>query len=476
MPKKPTEKQELPLDEEVYRPRILLIDDDPFILTMLSAWLEDANYEVKTIENGTDALEELPIFKPHLVITDLRLEGMDGITLVKEIQKYNHILPVIMLSGSADISDAIRADRQGIFEFLTKPVDPDELFRCVRAAINVTGTANLDTEFAPEIIHQSVIVANLLRQALRVAKTRSSILICGATGTGKELLAHAIHRASPRCDKTFMAINCGALSEQLLESELFGHEKGAFTGAVRKHLGLFQAANNGTLFLDEVGDMSISLQVKLLRVLQEGKVKPVGAINNVDVDVRIISATHQDLEMAVKRGEFREDLFYRLNVIPLYMPSLAERHEDIPLLIYHILAAQAENEGAPSSIRFSPEALEYMISAPWPGNVRQLQNVVEQCSVLSTSPIIQVVLVKQALRESENKFKTLEAARNELDHHYLNRILRIVEGNITQASHIAGCDRDEFNNLIIKHKINPLNFRKSDDNDTVPEGDGIHLS
>ncbi len=477
MSKKPNEK--LPPDEalaeEVSMARILLIDDDPFILTMMSAWLEDAEYEVKTIENGVDAIKELPIFKPHLAITDLRMDGMDGITLLKQIQKYNHVLPVIMLSGSADISDAIRADRQGIFEFLTKPVDPDELFRCIRSAISITGITDFDTEFAPEIVHKSIIMTNLLKRAARVAKTRSSVIIGGATGTGKELLACAIHRASPRQDKTFMAINCGALSEQLLESELFGHEKGAFTGAVRKHLGLFQAANGGTLFLDEVGDMSISLQVKLLRVLQESKVKPVGAVKSVDVDVRIISATHQNLEIAVKRGEFREDLFYRLNVIPIYMPSLAERCEDIPLLVEHFLAENAEKEGV-APLHFSPEALEYMMSARWQGNVRQLQNVIEQCSVLSTSPIIPLSLVKQALRESKNNFQTLEEARNEFDHHYLNRVLHMVDGNITQATHIAGCNRDEFEHLLAKHNISTLNFRKSYENDdTVPESDGVHF-
>ena len=361
--KKLTSKQKPPPNDTISLRRILLVDDDPFILTIIATWLKDAGYEVKTVENGTDAIETLPVFKPHLVITDLRMEDMDGIALLKKIQKYNSILPVIMLSGSAEISDAVRATRQGIFKFLTKPVEPDELFRAVKSIISLIGTTKIDTEFAPEIIHQSAIITNLLNQAQRVARTRSSVFIGGYTGTGKELLARAIHRSSHRSNKVFMAINCGALSEQLLESELFGHEKGAFTGAVRKNLGLFQAANEGTLFLDEVGDMSPSLQVKLLRVLEEGKVKPVGAIQNVEINVRIISATHQDLETAVKRGEFREDLFYRLNVIPLYMPSLAKRYEDIPLLIDHFLNMQAEKENTERA-RFSPEALEYMMSLP----------------------------------------------------------------------------------------------------------------
>jgi len=443
--------------------RILLVDDDSIILMMLTAWLEDVGYEIKTVANGSDAISTLPNFKPNLVITDLCMEGMDGITLLKEIQKYNSILPVIMLSGNAHISDAVRATHQGVFEFLTKPVAPDELFHYVRLALNRVGSADINLEFAPEIIHQSTIMANLLKQAQRVAKTRSSVSIGGATGTGKELLARAIHQASPRGDKIFMEINCGALSEQLLESELFGHEKGAFTGAVRKNLGMFQAASGGTLFLDEVGDMSSALQVKLLRVLQDGKVRPVGAVNSIDVDVRIISATHHDLEAATKRGEFRDDLFYRLSVIPLYMPSLSERREDIPLLIEHFLIIQAKKENLPEIPRFAPEALEYLTSLPWYGNVRQLENVIEQCSVLSVSPIIPVSLVKEALRESENKFQTLVEARKEFDQYYLNRILHMVDGDIKHAANIAGYELNEFEHLLEQFNINPTYFRYEKD-------------
>ncbi|MBE9563136.1 MAG: sigma 54-interacting transcriptional regulator, partial [Proteobacteria bacterium] len=419
-----------PITTKIRPVRILLVDDDSLILTMLTAWLEDIGYEIKAVENGSDAISVLPDFKPDLVITDLYMEEMDGIALLKKIQKYNSVLPVIMLSGNAHISDAIRATHQGIFEFLTKPVDPEELFHYVRLALARVGSSEINMDFAPKIIHQSVIMVNLLKQAQRVAKTCSSVFIGGATGTGKELLANAIHNGSPRSDKVFMEINCGALSEQLLESELFGHEKGAFTGAVRKNLGMFQAANGGTLFLDEVGDMSPTLQVKLLRVLQDGKIRPVGAVNSIEVDVRIISATHHDLEAATKRGEFRDDLFYRLNVIPLHMPSLSERKEDIPLLIEHFFNIQAEKENLETMLRFAPEALEYLMSLPWYGNVRQLENVIEQCSVLSVSPIIPVSLVKEALRESENKLQTLAEARKEFDQYYLNRILNMVDGDI----------------------------------------------
>ncbi len=472
MARKPTKKSEQPIIQEQIRPiRILLVDDDPFILTMVSAWLEAEDYEVKTTENGSDAINSLTDFDPHLVITDLRMEGMDGITLLKEIQNYNSVLPVIMLSGAAEISDAVSATHQGIFEFLTKPITPEPLFNSIKNALNHVSIGEQETDFAPEIIHQSQIMVKLLKQAQRVAKTGSSVFIGGATGTGKELLARAIHQASPRREEVFLDINCGALSEQLLESELFGHEKGAFTGAVRKNLGLFQAANGGTLFLDEVGDMPATLQVKLLRVLQEGKVKPVGAIESVDVDVRIISATHHDLELAVKRGEFREDLFYRLNVIPLFMPPLKDRGNDILLLIDYFLTIQSKKEGIEAT-RFSPESLEYLKSLTWPGNVRQLQNVIEQCSVLSASPVIPEVLVQRALRETEKQLPTLIEARNESDYIYINRLLRIFEGDIIEAANIAGCEIIQFEDLLNQHKIDPNKFHKSPE-ELAPESDEI---
>lgn len=474
MPKESLPEEQSTPTEETRSLRILIVDDDEVILVMVSAWLVEAGYEVETCNTGESAMALLPEFRPHLVITDLRMDDMDGITLLKEIQSFNSVLPVIMLSGTADISDAVRATHQGIFEFLTKPIDhPEKLLECVKSALNYVGTSSSEAEnsFAPEIIHRSTIMATMLNQAKRVARARSSVFIGGETGTGKELLAHAIHRASPRADEMFLAVNCGALSEQLLESELFGHEKGAFTGAVRKNLGLFQAANGGTLFLDEVGDMPASLQVKLLRVLQEGQVKPVGAINGVPVDVRIISATHRDLEVEVKRGEFREDLFYRLNVIPLYMPALKERGEDIPLLLDHFLNMHAEEDG--ETMRFSPEALDYLASLPWPGNVRQLQNVVEQCSVLSPSPIIPLSLVKQSLRESENKFQTLAQARKEFDRNYLLRVMNMVAGDEDQAASVAGCEAAELEELLKTHNINPARFRKVVEEDAVEE-DSIH--
>jgi len=472
MPRK-SSKKTAPSIPEVHTPwRVFIVDDDPFILTMLSEWLEEKDYVVSTTQKGSEAIAQFTEFKPNLVITDLRMDDMDGMALLKEIQAYDAVLPVIMLSGTAQIADAVKATHKGVYEFLTKPVDPEDLLRCVEGALKHASSSERNVEFAPEIIHRSTLMANLLKQAQRVAKSHSSVFIGGATGTGKEMLARAIHRGSPRKEHVFLDVNCGALSEQLLESELFGHEKGAFTGAVRKNLGLFQGAHEGSLFLDEVGDMPPNLQVKLLRVLQEGIVKPVGSIESVPIDVRIISATHHDLEAAVKRGEFREDLFYRLNVIPLYMPALSERREDIPLLIEHFLHKQAQKEALEEVPRFSPEALDYMISLPWPGNVRQLQNVVERCSVLSVSPIIPLSMVQQALRESQNKFQTLAEARRELEHHYLNRVLRMVDGKIPLAAEIAECSETEFAMLLDEHSIDAKKFLKEE---AAPESDGVRM-
>jgi two-component system response regulator GlrR len=255
-------------------------------------------------------------------------------------------------------------------------------------------------------------------------------------------LARAIHEASPRRDKPFIGINCGAIPEQLLESELFGHEKGAFTGATNKHEGLFQAANGGTLFLDEIGDMPLGLQIKLLRVLQDFEIRPVGSVRSVSVNVRIISATHNNLEEAVKAGQFRQDLYYRLNVIPLYMPSLAERREDIPLLLDYFLERLANRRNEKKK-RFAPAALEYMIGAPWPGNVRQLMNVVELCATLTKTDIIPLSMAKRALRDEPGQFQTLKDAKQAFERGYLISMLRITDGHVSNAARIAGRNRTE---------------------------------
>ncbi|MCO1586715.1 two-component system response regulator GlrR, partial [Escherichia coli] len=378
---------------------LLLVDDDPELLKLLGLRLTSEGYSVVTAESGAEGLRVLNREKVDLVISDLRMDEMDGMQLFAEIQKVQPGMPVIILTAHGSIPDAVAATQQGVFSFLTKPVDKDALYQAIDDALEQSAPAT-DERWREAIVTRSPLMLRLLEQARLVAQSDVSVLINGQSGTGKEIFAQAIHNASPRNSKPFIAINCGALPEQLLESELFGHARGAFTGAVSNREGLFQAAEGGTLFLDEIGDMPAPLQVKLLRVLQERKVRPLGSNRDIDIDVRIISATHRDLPKAMARGEFREDLYYRLNVVSLKIPALAERTEDIPLLANHLLRQAAERH-KPFVRAFSTDAMKRLMTASWPGNVRQLVNVIEQCVALTSSPVISDALVEQAL-EGEN--------------------------------------------------------------------------
>ncbi|WP_339355575.1 two-component system response regulator GlrR, partial [Klebsiella pneumoniae] len=357
--------------------RLLLVDDDPGLLKLLGMRLVSEGYSVVTAESGPEALRVLGREKVDLVISDLRMDEMDGLQLFSEIQKGHPGMPVIILTAHGSIPDAVAATQQGVFSFLTKPVDKDALYKAIDEALEQRSPAT-DEAWRQAIVTRSPLMLRLLEQAGMVAQSDVSVLINGQSGTGKEIVAQAIHNASPRHDKPFVAINCGALPEQLLESELFGHARGAFTGAVSNREGLFQAAECGTLFLDEIGDMPVALQVKLLRVLQERKVRPLGSNRDIEINVRIISATHRDLPKAMARGEFREDLFYRLNVVNLKIPPLSERTEDIPLLANHLLRQSADRH-KPFVRAFSSDAMKRLMAAKWPGNVRQLVNVIEQC-------------------------------------------------------------------------------------------------
>ena len=300
---------------------------------------------------------------------------------------------------------------------------------------------------------------DLLRQARLVADSDASVLIFGESGTGKELLARAIHRASRRAERPFVAVNCGAIPGELLESELFGHARGAFTGAVQAHKGLFQAADGGTLFLDEIGDMPLPLQVKLLRVLQEGEVRPVGSTQSIPVDVRVISATHRDLEAARAAGQFREDLYYRLNVVSMRLPPLAERREDIPVLATHFLRKLAERYRKPLPT-LAPDAMALLIAAPWPGNVRQLLNLLEQAVALTTTAVIPASVVQNALREDAAALVPFEEARKSFERDYLVRLLKITGGNVTQAAQMAKRNRTEFYKLLQRHRLEPSMFKE----------------
>ena len=445
--------------------KILAVDDDPDLLRLLAIRLKSAGYDVTAVESAEKALAQLSVARPHLVVTDLRMSGMDGMALFDAIHQTQPTLPVIILTAHGTIPDAVAATKRGVFGYLTKPFDAQALLEEVGRALAAGGAAGAEPpaggdEWRAAIITRNPAVENVLAKARLVAATDASVFIVGESGTGKELLAQAIHNASARRERAFVAINCGAMPEQLLESELFGHVKGAFTGAMRDHKGLFQTADQGTLFLDEIGDMPLPLQVKLLRVLQERQVRPVGATQSIDVDVRVISATNRDIETEMTAGRFREDLYYRLNVVALKLPSLAERREDIPLLANHFLAALAKKYNKTIN-SISPEALELLVSATWPGNVRQLYNVIEQSAALCSTPLIPVALVQQAIQHQQSEFASFEQARKQFERDYLTRLLKITAGNVSQAAKLAQRNRTEFYKLLQRHELDPAIFKAS---------------
>jgi len=442
---------------------ILLVDDDPDLLKLISLRLTSAGYRVRTADSGETALAALAVARPAAVITDMRMPGIDGLQLFDAIHRQHPALPVIILTAHGTIPDAVTATQRGVFGFLTKPFDSQELLQKVAAAVRLTGDSpepkhQQSGEWRSGIITRSPRMEDLLRQARLVADSDASVLIFGESGTGKELLAQAIHRASRRAARPFVAVNCGAIPEPLLESELFGHARGAFSGAVQAHKGLFLAADGGTIFLDEIGDMPLALQVKLLRVLQEGEVRPVGATQPLPVDVRVVSATHRDLDAQRAAGQFREDLFYRLNVVSLKLPPLSERREDVPLLATHFLRKLAERYKKPVP-SLAPDAMAVLIAAPWPGNVRQLLNLLEQALALTTTSVIPATLVQGALREDAGVLAPFEEARKQFERDYLVRLLKITGGNVTQAATLAKRNRTEFYKLLQRHRLEPAMFK-----------------
>ena len=445
--------------------RILIVDDDPDLLKLLTFRLHGAGYHVESADSAERALAKLSVSVPDLVITDLRMGGMDGITLFENIRKTHPALPVIILTAHGTIPDAVAATQRGVFGYLTKPFDSKELLSQVEKAVSVSGVSGTGTDMADKdakwregIVTRSPIVESILAKAKLVATSDASVLIRGDSGTGKEMLAQAIHRASPRAANPFVAVNCSAIPEQLLESELFGHTKGAFTGAARDYQGLIQASDKGTIFLDEIGDMALPLQVKLLRVLQEREVRPVGSTQSIPVNIRIISATHRNLEDAIRAGTFREDLYYRLNVVSLTLPPLFERREDIPVLATYFLKQIAAKYDKPIN-GFSAEAMEILVKSPWPGNVRELYNVVEQAVALSTTPIIAATLVENAIRGRTAELASFESARSEFEREYLAKLLKITGGNVTQAAKLAKRNRTEFYKLLQRHHLDPKLFK-----------------
>ncbi|MCW8209448.1 response regulator [Verminephrobacter aporrectodeae subsp. tuberculatae] len=454
--------------------RILIVDDDADMLRLLALRLSAAGYAVVAAESAEAALAQLDLVRPQLVLSDVRLPGRDGLALFDEVRARHPALPVILLTAHGNIPDAVEATARGVFTYLTKPYDGKELLGKVAQALALSAPcapqAQANEDWRAGIVSRSSRMHDLLTEAYMVAQSDASVLLLGDSGSGKEMLARAIHRASPRARRPFVAINCAAIPEALLESELFGHVKGAFTGAQGPSKGLFQAAEGGTLLLDEIGDMPPALQVKLLRVLQERALRPLGAVKSIPINVRIVSATHHDLESALATAQFREDLYYRLNVVTLVLPPLAERREDIALLANHFLDQLARKYDKRLS-GFAPEALKALALAAWPGNVRQLYNVVEQVCALSTTPLVPLPLVQRALRTPSTPVLSLAQARQRFERDYLVGLLRMTDGNVTDAARLAQRNRTEFYRLLQRHALAPENFKNDPaDDDTVAAG------
>ena len=451
---------------------LLLVDDDPDLLKLLSIRLKASGFRTSTAVSGEQALSMIAAERPDLVITDLRMAGLDGLALFHEIERRHTGLPVIILTAHGTIPDAVAATRQGVFGYLTKPYDANELLVQVRRALSLHGGAGAsaagtgstaskaNATWRSEIVTRSPLMEEVLLRAERIAQGDASVLIQGESGTGKELLARALHRASRRAERPFVAINCGAIPEALLESELFGHKKGAFTGATADHPGLFVEAHSGTLLLDEIGDMPLALQVKLLRVLEAREIRAVGSTKTIAVDVRVISASHRDLNQAKADGAFREDLYYRLNVVTLKLPALRERREDIPLLLSHFLK-ELSKRYEKNVNALSHNALEMMTAAAWPGNVRQLYNVAEQVVALTTGEIVSTKVVEQAMQMDLQGLDSFEEARRRFEYDYLTRLLKLTQGNVTQASKLAKRNRTEFYKLLQRHSIEAAHFKRA---------------
>ncbi len=443
-------------------PRILLVDDDPAILEVLAMRLASEGYTVVTASSGEEALGLIATTPPDAVVSDLRMAEVSGLDLLEAVHRRWPAVPVIILTAHGDITSAVKAIRNGAFDFLEKPYDGMKLVGRIRAALrgrSAAPPAGATPATAP-FVAVSPAMREVWRRINRLARVDSTVLITGDTGTGKEVVARALHNLSGRRRGPFRAINCGAIPSELLESELFGHERGAFTGAHAARRGLFRAAHGGTLLLDEIGDAPIETQVKLLRVLQEREVVPVGGVEPVAVDVRVIAATHQNLRRKVAEGDFREDLYYRIDVLPLHLLPLRERREDIIPLVRHFLTELAGGR----SLELSPPAIRRLEQYPWPGNVRELRNRVEVAVALSDGDRLEAddfALKASSLEGPATGDLTLmpmRDARAHFDRDYLIRVLRASGGNVTRAAEMAGKHRTDFYALMKRHSLKRSDF------------------
>ncbi len=462
--------------------RVLVVDDEPTLLRALEALLEQKGYAVVALDSPIAATQRLAQEDFDVALLDIKMPQLSGLELLSAVKHRRPEVEVIMMTGHATVETALAAVRAGAYDYLTKPFEDVELVaRAVAKAAErkmlFDRNRRLETQLrekegaAPEgLVGNSAPIREVVRMIEAVAYSATTVLVTGESGTGKELVARALHARSPRRSHPFVALNCGALTETLLESELFGHVKGAFTGAQRDSKGLFDAADGGTIFLDEIGDIPMTTQVRLLRVLQEGEIKRVGSADSVRVDVRVIAATHRDLPRLVKSGKFREDLFYRLNVINVPLPSLRDRVEDVPLLAHHFLRRYAERLG--KRVRtLAPDAVELLCGYRWPGNVRELENAIERAVVLCrgeavtaadlppavtgrTAPLVREVPVNgdEAVWLTMSYAAAKEQALRRFEKGYVETLMRHCDSNISAAARKAGMDRSNFKRVLRKYR------------------------
>jgi DNA-binding NtrC family response regulator len=441
------------------KPRIMIVDDEHYVRTSLREWFLEDGFDVVTAEDGLDALKKLDADPFDLMVLDLKMPGMDGISLQRRLKEVRPDLTIVILTAFASVETAVEALKLGAFDYVTKPVDPDELSHTVRRALErkqlTEENARLRDKVtqlstASPIIGQSRGMERVMELVGTVAETDASVVIRGESGTGKELIARAIHAASPRRFFPIVAVNCGAIPETLLESELFGHEKGAFTGAHYRRKGKLELANGGTLFLDEIGEIPAKMQVDLLRVLESHRFTRLGGAQEIESDFRLVCATNRDLEALVKEGKFREDLYYRIHVFSIEIPPLRERRDDITVLVEHFVEKFARSMGKPSKT-ISEEAQELLQAYDWPGNVRELENAIERAMVVGTAGSIRpgdlpLQLEQEAVRLRDRTLESLECE-------HISRVLREESGNVSQAARVLGIDRGTLYNKIKKYGI-----------------------
>ncbi|MFK4764001.1 sigma-54-dependent transcriptional regulator [Desulfobaculum sp. SPO524] len=470
----------LPHNQDATSDAILIVDDQHDFARGLSRLLtrEFPKTPCFTATSGEEALSILATQRIALMFTDLRMPGLSGLDLLQQALTADPNLTVVMLTGYGSIESAVEALKAGAYDFLTKPVEPDDLFRATAKGLErarLLGENSrlrslmAQSELSASLIGESATMKRLKDSIAAVAVSDYTVLITGESGTGKEMVARAIRSMSSRSAGPFLQVNCPAIPDQLLESELFGHVKGAFTGADRSHKGLFVSANGGTLLLDEIGDIPMNIQTKLLRVLQEQEVRPVGSSQSVRVDVRILASTNKDLEQKMKDGLFREDLFYRLNVLSVYVPPLDKRTEDIPLLAHHFLT-QACRELRLMPKEIAPEVLAYLASRPWPGNVRELQNFMRRLAVFSQGDVIDLPLVRLSeSRPAEEEqsaglppYKDAKArVMDEFTRNYVTELLKKTSGNISEAARLSGLERVSLQKILKRLDIHAASFRSS---------------